>query len=109
MTKLTESAFVQAELFKNETYLAAKNISVYVSMPVEVDTKQMIENALLSNKSLYVPYFNKVFMFMVKIKSIDDYNSLRFDTYGVRQPKDWKEREHTIDTTVFDCLPWPWF
>ena len=106
-SKLTESAFVQAELLKNEKYLAAKYISVYVSMSEEVDTKQIIENALLSNKSLYVPYFNKVDMFMVKIKSIDDYNSLPFDTFGVRQPKDWKEREHAIDTTGLDLIVCP--
>ena len=59
-------------------------ISVYVSMPEEVCTRAIITSILETKKSLFVPYFNKEEMVMVKIKDLEDYKSLPVDTYGVR-------------------------
>ena len=53
-------------------------------MPEEVCTEHIITNILETKKSLFVPYFNKEEMVMVKIRDMDDYISLPVDTYGVR-------------------------
>ena len=53
-------------------------------MPEEVCTARIIEDVLESKKNLFVPFFNKDEMFMVKIRDMQDYSSLPFDTYGVR-------------------------
>ena len=60
------------------------HVSVYVSMPEEVCTRAIITSILETKKSLFVPYFNKEEMVMVKIKDLEDYKSLPVDTYGVR-------------------------
>ena len=53
-------------------------------MPEEVCTRAIITSILETKKSLFVPYFNKEEMVMVKIKDLEDYKSLPVDTYGVR-------------------------
>ena len=57
-------------------------------MNEEVDTDGIIKHSLESNKNLFVPYFDKDKMVMVKIDNFQDYTSLPFDTYGVR----WVEK-----------------
>ena len=53
-------------------------------MQEEVCTEHIIKNVFEKKKSLFVPYFNKEEMVMVKIRDMADYNSLPIDTYGVR-------------------------
>ena len=53
-------------------------------MSEEVSTHEIITNVFKTNKNLFVPYFNKEEMVMVKIRDLEDYNSLPVDTYGVR-------------------------
>ena len=53
-------------------------------MAEEVCTNEIITNVLETKKNLFVPYFNKEEMVMVKIRDLEDYHSLPVDTYGVR-------------------------
>ena len=53
-------------------------------MPEEVCTHAIINSIFETKKNLFVPYFNRDEMVMVKIRDIADYNSLPIDTYGVR-------------------------
>ena len=53
-------------------------------MDEEVRTDTLIKDILAREKGLFVPYFNRDEMVMVRIRDVEDYNSLPVDTYGVR-------------------------
>ena len=105
-------------------------------MAEEVNTDTLIKDILKRNKDLFVPYFNKQEMVMVRIRDVEDYTSLPVDTYGVRfvilfssssilnfwkkrcwnysffsshfrQPRDYKEREDAMTSTGLDLILCP--
>lgn len=78
------------EIFKDivnsKEYKEAKKIFIYVSLEDEVDTIQLIKEALKDNKSVYVPYIlsKKQGMIAVEIKSLQE---LEVGSYGILEPR----------------------
>jgi len=75
-------------------YKAAKRLSVYLSMPFgEISTTAIVHDAFKSGKKVYVPYIYKLdteitngrssVMEMLALYSIDDFESLRLDKWGI--------------------------
>ncbi|KAK2596752.1 hypothetical protein QQS21_006147 [Conoideocrella luteorostrata] len=94
-----ESVLVQShKLFESlksfQPYLDAKRISIYLSMPTgEIQTDVIVRHALGSGKQVFVPYLHKSpldapntparVMDMVHLKSIQDYENLQPDRWGI--------------------------
>ena len=72
---------------KSEEYKKADRIFIYVSMPREPQTDELIVRALQSGKKVYVPRCIKGpghLMEAVRIESMDD---LETGSYGIREPR----------------------
>jgi len=80
-----------------DEYKAARRISLYLSMGKgEIQTRDIVNNALQSGKKLFVPYTynwssNTVqeqvaVMDMLALESQDDYETLQADSWGIPTP-----------------------
>ncbi|KAJ4362963.1 hypothetical protein N0V83_010080 [Neocucurbitaria cava] len=94
-----QSSDAMRTLFAMPEYKAAKRISVYLSMPSgEINTSNIVRDALSQGKQVFVPYtYNlhsplegqpKSIMDMVELKSMDDFNALQPDKWGIPTPSD---------------------
>ncbi|KAF1832551.1 nagb/rpia/CoA transferase-like protein [Decorospora gaudefroyi] len=80
-------------------YQAARRISVYLSMPGgEISTRDIVRDALDQGKKVFVPYtYNlqnpkagqpKSIMDMVALQSMEDFESLESDKWGIPTPSE---------------------
>lgn len=80
-------------------YKAARRISVYLSMPTgEISTSNIVRDALSQGKEVFIPYtYNlqspkegqqKSIMDMVQLESMDDFNALQPDKWGIPTPSE---------------------
>jgi 5-formyltetrahydrofolate cyclo-ligase len=78
-------------------YKAARRISVYLSMPGgEISTSGIVRDALAQGKKVFIPYtYNlsspaegqpKSIMDMVELQSMNDFESLKPDKWGIPTP-----------------------
>jgi 5-formyltetrahydrofolate cyclo-ligase len=107
----------------------ARSISVYLSMPTgEIQTDAIVRDALHAGKQVYIPYLHKSplqasehtpsrVMDMVRLKSIQDYESLTCDRWGIPSidPSTAHERQrilggpdiHRSDLATLDLVLMP--
>ncbi|KAI1383158.1 5-formyltetrahydrofolate cyclo-ligase [Hypoxylon trugodes] len=90
----SQSIKVFDSLSKFKPYVDAKRVAVYLSMPGgEIQTDPIVRHAISSGKQVFVPYLHKSrlrpgdgptrLMDMVSLKSIEDYESLQRDKWGI--------------------------
>jgi 5-formyltetrahydrofolate cyclo-ligase len=74
------------KFYKSEYYRKAKKIFIYVSYDSEINTKAIINKALIDNKKIYVPRteFKTRLMDAVEITSLGD---LIENKYGILEPE----------------------
>lgn len=94
----TDAASVVVEKLKSSLeYRQAQRVSVFLSMPEgEISTAAIVRDALKGGKQVFVPYTYKTspkgegqpisIMDMVELRSIDDYESLKADNWGIPTP-----------------------
>ncbi|ORE22451.1 5-formyltetrahydrofolate cyclo-ligase [Rhizopus microsporus] len=86
----------------------AKNVSVYISMPTgEVITTNIIHHLLRSGKNCFIPRCTKTHMDMVKINSIEDFNSLPVNKWKIPEPPLDQDRENALETEGLDLILMP--
>lgn len=95
--KMEQSSAVAKALFKHPKYQSSKRISVYLSMTNEIQTPMILKHALDSNKAVYIPKYVGNNMEMVKIASMDDYESLPETAWKIKQPCD---EDNTRETAI---------
>ena len=73
------------KLYESKYYKEAKNIFIYISYDSEINTKEIINRALIDNKKVYVPRteFKTRLMDAVEIASLDN---LIESEYGILEP-----------------------
>lgn len=80
-------------------YQKAQSLSVYLSMPKgEISTGSIVRNALEAGKKVFVPYIHKTsqptpeapssVMDMVSLQSLEDYETLEPDSWGIPTPSE---------------------
>ncbi|PHH65833.1 hypothetical protein CDD81_1202 [Ophiocordyceps australis] len=99
---LTQSRAIFDALVSFQPYRDARSISLFLSMPAaEVQTDAIVRHALTCGKHVFVPYLHRAsapdlppqksspphppnrVMDMVQLRSVDDYDSLRRDRWGI--------------------------
>jgi len=80
-----KSLLIQKKLFKEKAFKDAKRIMFYVALKGEVETKQMIEDALKLGKTIAVPVCMK-HKKTLRACLLDSYLHLRKGPYGVWEP-----------------------
>ena len=94
----TASAVTKSILSLPE-YQRARSLSVYLSMPKgEISTSLIVKDALRRGKHVFVPYVHKVaqavpespgsVMDMVSLHSLEDYETLEHDSWGIPTPSE---------------------
>lgn len=91
------------KLCENKYYREAKKIFIYISYDSEINTKSIINKALIDKKKIYVPRteFKTRLMDAVEIISLDN---LLENEYGILEPS---IKEHHIDPNELDLIVVP--
>ncbi|KAJ4312482.1 hypothetical protein N0V94_007413 [Neodidymelliopsis sp. IMI 364377] len=94
---VTQTTHATKALLAMPEYKAAQRISVYLSMPTgEINTSNIVRDALDQGKKVFIPYtYNlnepingqpKSIMDMVELSSMNDFESLEADKWGIPTP-----------------------
>ncbi|KAI8076526.1 5-formyltetrahydrofolate cyclo-ligase [Gilbertella persicaria] len=100
-----QSDLVFERLQQLDQFKHTKNISIYISMPTcEIMTKNMIYHILESDKNCFIPRCTKDTMEMVKINSIQDFDSLPINKWNIPEPPLDQPRENALDSSGLDLI-----
>lgn len=98
--KNCQSEKVQNLLFNDIAYKNAQSVAVYLHMDDEIRTLDILKDALSAGKKCFIPrYFSDggEAMQMVRIKDMDDYQSLPLTKWKIKQPEEDELREEAVD------------
>eukprot|EP00048_Salpingoeca_helianthica_P012195 m.175981 g.175981 ORF g.175981 m.175981 type:complete len:204 (-) comp15337_c8_seq1:22-633(-) len=84
----TESDIVVETVLASSWYQNARNISVYLSTPLEISTNKIIKDMFAKNKTCFVPHYTKSVMEMVRVDSLAELEAMPLTKWGIRQPAD---------------------
>ncbi|KAH8556252.1 5,10-methenyltetrahydrofolate synthetase-like protein [Umbelopsis sp. PMI_123] len=100
-----ESKLVTEKLLNLQEYRNSKNVSVYISMDGEINTRDVIRNIFDANKSCYVPRFmGSATMTMVKLNSWEDFLSLPVNKWNIPEPPADEVREDALEKHGLDLI-----
>jgi 5-formyltetrahydrofolate cyclo-ligase len=83
----TRSHKIKRRLFKDRSFKRAESIMFYVSKSYEVDTSQMIEEALRSGKKVIIPMTDTQKKRLIPTQITDPKTQLAKGAFGVYEPK----------------------
>ena len=89
----SKSRKITAHLLAMDLFRKAKNILVYVSLPVEVQTDRLILKMIAMKKNVYVPHMTKKHTGMKIFQIQDPAKDLKKGRFGVLQPRPLKSRK----------------
>ena len=82
----TQSRSVTQNVLRMPQYQAARRISIYLSMPkAEIQTSDIVRDALKAGKTVFVPYVEKTNpdMGVFALADIEDFDGLQRDNWGI--------------------------
>ncbi|KAJ8925491.1 hypothetical protein NQ315_009329 [Exocentrus adspersus] len=95
--KQKQSKIVVEKLFNTPEFKSAKNISVYLSTDNEIDTEPIVKKIFDEGKKCFVPRYQKAGMEMVRLNSMEDWESLPVTKWNIKQPYLKDVRENALD------------
>jgi len=101
---IEQSKIITNKLLNDPIYASSNRVAVYLSMDSEVQTINIVKNIFASGKTCFIPKYNASDMFMVKLKSIDDLQSLPKTKWNILQPADDDIREDALETGGLDLI-----
>ncbi|ORX70326.1 5-formyltetrahydrofolate cyclo-ligase-like protein [Linderina pennispora] len=97
-----QSCRVAKQVVQLSAYQRAQHISIYISMDSgELQTRQLLYDALESGKRVYVPRCDGTFMDMVELQGKEDLESLPKNRWGIPEPA--KDRKG-VDASALDFI-----
>lgn len=105
--KHAESAAVADKLYAREQFMESERISVYMSMPNEIDTYHIMTRIFELNKKCFIPHYMGLVMKMVELTSMSDYESLMITSWNIKQPADDDIRQDALETGGLDLIVVP--
>ena len=102
--KQQQSTKVTEKLLKLNEYKQSHRISVYLSMPSELNTLGILQDIFKRKKECFMPHYIGGNMDMVKLASMNDYETLPLTSWNIKQPKDDDHREDAIQTGGLDLI-----
>ena len=84
-------------LTKLEEYLNAETIMHYISLDIEVDTKEFIKNELLKGKSIVVPFVEED---NIQVSRLNSFEDLAEGKFGVLEPMKKEKHDGKIDLVI---------
>ncbi|KAF3426239.1 LOW QUALITY PROTEIN: hypothetical protein E2986_07377 [Frieseomelitta varia] len=114
--KFTEEVMLHLylKLFLTYFYLCSlpqfqesKRISLYLSTKDEIDTIQMLKYIFDKKKEVFVPRYKGKEMEMIKLLSMQDYETLPLTKWNIKQPNVNELRENALETGGLDLIILP--
>lgn len=102
----SQSDIVTEKVCSHGIFKAAAALSIYLSMPQEINTDMVIRNAFLSNKRVFIPKVtgpNAQDMLMVELDSYETIEQFPKNGWGIPEPSDEYISSH-IDMTFADII-----
>ncbi|MBW2978191.1 5-formyltetrahydrofolate cyclo-ligase [Candidatus Woesearchaeota archaeon] len=97
-TALEKSKGVIENLSKLKEFIKAKTIMPYVSLGVEVNTRELIKDELTKKeKKIIVPYIEED---IIKVSQLKDFNDLAAANYGILEPVKKYKHKGDIDLVL---------
>uniref|UniRef100_A0A4X1UP21 Bcl-2-related protein A1 n=1 Tax=Sus scrofa TaxID=9823 RepID=A0A4X1UP21_PIG len=90
-------------------YLKSKRISIFLSMPDEIETEEIIRDIFQQGKTCFIPryQFQSNHMDMVKLASPEEISSLPKTSWNIHQPGENEIREEALSTGGLDLIFMP--
>ncbi|KAJ8029223.1 5-formyltetrahydrofolate cyclo-ligase [Holothuria leucospilota] len=103
-----QSENVVKQLLGHPVYQKSKRISVYLSMPQEeVNTEGILRHMFTNGKICFVPQYIGPKMEMLRLHSMEDYESLPVTKWNIKQPAEGDAREEALSSGGLDLIIMP--
>lgn len=88
------------QLLSHNRYQAAQRIAVFLNMPDEIQTGDIIHDIFRQGKACFIPRYQRGSnrMDMVRLNSMEEINNLPVTTWNIRQPGEEECREEALST-----------
>lgn len=85
-------------------YQKSKRISIFLSMPDEIETEEIIKDIFRRGKTCFIPryQFQSNHMDMVRLASPEEISTLPKTSWNIHQPREDEVREEALSTG--ECL-----
>ncbi|XP_015109000.1 5-formyltetrahydrofolate cyclo-ligase [Diachasma alloeum] len=105
--KKRQSAAVFQQLTRLPEYENSRRISLYLSTDDEIDTVKILEDIFERGKEVFVPRYPGGAMSMVRLRDMEDYESLPLTKWNIKQPAKGDVREDALETGGLDLVILP--
>ena len=102
--KIQQSHIITKKLLSMDVYKNSKSLSVYLNMPSEVYTNDILTDIFNNNKKCFVPHYIGDEMNMVLLKNQEDYDSLPLTSWNIKQPADDEKRICALEGDGLDLI-----
>ncbi|XP_011869083.1 PREDICTED: 5-formyltetrahydrofolate cyclo-ligase [Vollenhovia emeryi] len=102
-----QSAQVFEKLRLLKQYQDSKRISLYLSTKDEIDTLPILKHTFDTGKEVFVPQYRGKTMEMVKLRSMEDYETLPLTKWNIKQPSTAECRENALEKDGLDLIILP--
>ncbi|XP_074036989.1 methenyltetrahydrofolate synthetase isoform X1 [Leptinotarsa decemlineata] len=92
-----QSEIIRNKLFALPQFQKSKNVSIFLSLDVEVDTEPIVRKIFEDGKKCFVPRYNKKGMEMVELYSMEDWENLPVTKWNIKQPSFKDERRNALE------------
>lgn len=86
--KTRQSKLIAEKLISLDAYKACRSLSLYMSMPSEVSTNDVMDHVFESGKRMYIPHYYGDTMKMVLLRDREDFKNLPLTSWNIKQPAD---------------------
>uniref|UniRef100_A0A8D1KNP4 5-formyltetrahydrofolate cyclo-ligase n=1 Tax=Sus scrofa TaxID=9823 RepID=A0A8D1KNP4_PIG len=106
---LQQRRILNHQVIAHSQYLKSKRISIFLSMPDEIETEEIIRDIFQQGKTCFIPryQFQSNHMDMVKLASPEEISSLPKTSWNIHQPGENEIREEALSTGGLDLIFMP--
>lgn len=107
--KERQSRELSLRLLSHSRYRESERVAIYLSMPDEVQTGEIIRDLFRCGKECFIPRYRprSNHMDMVKLTSVEEIGRLPITSWNIAQPADDEAREEALSTDGLDLIVMP--
>uniref|UniRef100_A0A8C5WCB4 5-formyltetrahydrofolate cyclo-ligase n=1 Tax=Leptobrachium leishanense TaxID=445787 RepID=A0A8C5WCB4_9ANUR len=106
LDKMKQSKAVTRKVLSHGRYRAAQRVAVFLSMPDEIQTEDLISDIFQQGKTCFIPRYRprSNHMDMVRLRSLEEIQQLPMTSWNIRQPEEGNGREEAMSTGGLDLV-----
>ncbi|CAL8115294.1 unnamed protein product [Orchesella dallaii] len=99
-----QSSIITKKVLASTIYQQSQRVCLYLSMDEEVSTHDILLDVFSSGKQCFIPRYTAASMEMLRIKSLEDYDSLPKTKWNIKQPETSEGREEALASGGLDLI-----